>query len=208
MARHRQREDWMEGVRWPGFLRELDAVERAWNSREVHYPREDAVHWMPYAIPQFVSLLTEAVMVAPQRSKYLFSVGPARFLDVGCGPGTKMRLAAEMFGLDTYGIDIVPRFIHEALAYGCKAALMDAFDFPEHPFPDQGEPAMGYAAFDIVYVNRPSGLQDELESLIMDRMSSDAVLVAVNWRNSPGKAGWVPVSEEYGEPVCGVWMKP
>jgi hypothetical protein len=39
-------------------------------------------------------------------------------------------------------------------------------------------------------------------------MASDAVLIAVNWRNSPGKAGWIPVAEEVGEPVCGVWVKP
>jgi hypothetical protein len=66
----------------------------------------------------------------------------------------------------------------------------------------------GYADFQIVLVNRPSGLQDELESLIMEKMSSDAVLIAVNWRNNPAKQGWIPVSEEFGEPVCGVYIKP
>ena len=206
----------MPDVHWPSFLRELDATEKAWCQYEVRYPREDAVHWMPAPMPLFITLLTDAVMAAQPhhagpRGGWADedAYGPPWFLDVGCGPGTKIRLAEQLFGLKGHGIDIVPRFIAEAQAHQLRAFVVDAFEFPAGGTAVPGmHSEKGYADFQIVYVNRPSALQDELESLIMDRMAPDAVLIAVNWRNSPGKAGWIPVAEEYGDPVCGVWVKP
>lgn len=196
---------------WPSFLRELQATEQSWNSTPVRYPREDAVPWLPFPLSQFVTLLTEAVMVAPPSSGNPIinedPYGSVRFLDVGCGPGTKVRLAEALFGVRGYGIDIVSRFIHEAQAHGVRAILKDAFDFPAKGEPMTGS-ALGYSDFQIVYVNRPSALQDDLEKLVMERMASDAVLIAVNWRHDPGKDGWFMQHQEYGDPVCGVWVKP
>jgi SAM-dependent methyltransferase len=206
----------MTKIHWPSFLRELDAAERTWNTRDVSYPRDDAVHWQPYAVPSFVALLTEAMTCAPYRQYSQvgwleaasdWSPDALRMIDVGCGPGTKLRLAQEMFGLNVYGIDLVQRFVDEAMHYGIRAQCVDAFELPEHGSKGTATP-WGYADFDIVYVNRPSGLQDELEPLIMERMAPSAVLVAVNWRNNPGKSGWASQYEEFGEPVCGVWVKP
>jgi SAM-dependent methyltransferase len=205
-------------VHWPSFLRELQATEQAWNASPVRYPREDAVPWLPFPIGQFVTLLTEAVAVAPPSGGAPMALeepyGTVRFLDVGCGVGTKVRLAEALFGLSGYGIDIVSRFIAEARAHGVKALEKDAFDMPEKGAP-MTTVALGYADFQIVYVNRPSSLQDELESLIMDRMAQDAVLIAVNWRHDPVESGWFTQYQEYGQPVmgmkapvCGVWIKP
>lgn len=206
------------GTHWPSFLRELDATEAAWRQHAVHYPRADAVPWMPFPIPQFISLLTDAVMAAPPsqgaRSYGIYDepYGPPKFLDVGCGPGTKIRLAQEMFGLRGFGIDIVPRFVAEAQAHGVNAAVADAFEFGgDLPDLEGGAKVVGqngYADYQIVMVNRPSSLQDELEGLVMERMASDSVLMAINWRNDPGKQGWIMQAQEYGEPVCGVWIKP
>ena len=205
-----------ETIHWPSFLRELDATETAWNSRPVKYPREDAVPWMPVAIPTFISLMAEAMMVAPPcmttKANYTDHYGQPRFLDVGCGPGTKIRLAQSMFGVQGFGIDIVPRFIAEAQAHNVRAWVVDAFEFPvgghEQVLPGTLPTTLGYADFEIVLVNRPSALQDELEHLVMERMASDAVLIAVNWRTDPGKEGWVMQYQEFGEPVMGVWIKP
>jgi SAM-dependent methyltransferase len=207
------------GTHWPSFLRELDATEQAWRQHQVQYPRSDAVPWMPFPIPQFITLLADAVMAAPPSqgaSGAMFAAqgdyepyGPPKFLDVGCGPGTKIRLAEAMFGLRGYGIDIVPRFVAEAQAHGVKAMLADAFEFGGPPGEPGGLTSMrSYADYQIVLVNRPSSLQDELEGLVMKRMASDSVLIAVNWRNDPGKHGWILQSQEYGDPVCGVWIKP
>jgi len=201
----------MPDVHWPSFLRELAATETAWNTQPVRYPREDAVPWLPFPMSQFVTLLTEAVTVAPPQppNGLLGSqehTAP-RFLDVGCGPGTKVRLAKAMFGLNAYGIDIVSRFISEAQAHGAACMVKDAFDLPAGGVP-MTTSAWGYSDYQIVYVNRPSSMQDELEQLVMDRMAPDAVLIAVNWRNDPGKQGWFMQHQEYGDPVCGVWVKP
>jgi SAM-dependent methyltransferase len=168
---------------------------------------------MPFQLGQYVTLLTEAVAVSPPGPSFTsqpLSSGAydqPRFLDVGCGPGTKVRLAQALFGLNAYGIDIVPRFISEAQAHGAACLLKDAFEFPARGAPSSTD-AWGYADFQIVYVNRPSTLQDELEHLVMDRMASDSVLIGVNWHNNPEKDGWLPVFLEYGTPVCGVWIKP
>lgn len=203
------------GTHWPSFLREMDATEQAWKSHSVRYPRSDAVPWMPFPIPQFITLLADAVMAAPpSQGRGSFGrdmdemYGPPRFLDVGCGPGTKIRLAEAMFGLRGFGIDIVPRFVAEAQAHGVKAWVADAFEFGAEEGGAKIAGQTAYSDFQIVMVNRPSSLQDELESLVMDRMASDAVLIAINWRNDPGKQGWIMQAQEYGEPVCGVWIKP
>lgn len=200
---------------WPSFLRELEATEQAWRQNEVRYPREDAVPWMPYPMNMFVTLLVDAVKAAPpgrmrgDLASWGRGFGTPTFLDVGCGPGTKMRMARAMFGLDTYGIDIVSRFVAEAQAHGEQAWVKDAFEFEEGTqFDMEYGVVPGYASFQIVYVNRPSSMQDDLEGLVMDRMAKDAVLMAVNWRNNPADKGWIPVAQEGLTPVCGVWVKP
>ena len=170
--------DMSQQLHWPPFLRQLHALEQSWNSYKVTYPREDAVHFLPFPIPQFVSMLTDAVMAAPITwTSDQDGPAPARFIDVGCGPGTKVRLAQALFGLEGYGIDIIPTFIDEARSCGVKADLTDAFDFSR------------YGEFDIVFANRPSTLQDELERHILVSMADEAVVIAANWRNSPS-AGW------------------
>lgn len=202
-------------VHWPTFLRELDAAEQTWRQQPVRYPREDAVPWMPYSIPHFVALLTEAVMAVARPRDYTMGRGHTRltFLDVGCGPGTKCRLASAMFGLDAYGFDIVPRFVGEAQAHGVQAWVADAYEFGGH-LPDlpDGEKVTGmngYERYDIVLVNRPSADQDKLEGLVMESMAPGGVLIAVNWRHDPAKEqGWHPQYAEYGEPVVGVFIKP
>lgn len=192
---------------WPTFLRELDAAEQTWRQQPVRYPREDAVPWMPYAIPSFVAPLTEAVTATARPRNYQFADQTGiTFMDIGCGPGTKCRLASAMFGLDVRGIDIVPRFVAEAQAHGVMAREADAFEFLR---PVEGESHKPLEQFDIVLVNRPSGLQDELEGMVMEAMTPGAVLIAVNWRHDPAKEnGWHPHYQEYGEPICGVFIKP
>jgi SAM-dependent methyltransferase len=206
----------MSPTHWPTFLRELDAAEQTWRQWDVRYERPDAVPFMPYAIPDFVKLLTEAVAACARPrndslSPYYEPLPPGAitFLDAGCGPGTKCRLAAAMFGLKVRGIDIVPRFVGEAQSHGVDAIVADAFEFFAPDDQPNGTFRGSIHRYDIILVNRPSGLQDELEPLIMDAMAPDAVLIAVNWKHDPAKErGWMPHYQEYGEPVAGVFIKP
>lgn len=183
-------------IHWASFLHELDATERAWNTRYVRYPRPDAVPMLPYPMPQFIALLAQAVMVAPPGPAGNGHPGPSRFLDVGAGPGAKVRLAQAMFGLDAAGLDIVPEFGLEAASHGADVFLADAFEYRE------------YDQHDIVFVNRPSTMMAELEKHVMDGMRPGAVLMSVNGRLDPGTQGWPLVTQEYGEPVVGCWIKP
>lgn len=187
-------------VHWPSFLREIDSAERTWNNRVVRYPREDCVPWLPFPRSQFIALLTDAVEAAPVRWDQAGAGGlmfkPSRFMDVGCGAGTKIRLAQALFGLQGFGIDIVPALVAEARSHGVYAEVADAFDWQD------------YKAADIVYMNRPSTQMAELEAVVMDRMASGAVLMLVNGRGDPAKEGWTLVSQEWGTPVQGCWIKP
>lgn len=181
---------------WPSFLHELSATEHAWNTRTVRYPA-DAVPMLPYSNPQFVSLLMEAVTVAPPGpGTPPGRFGPARFLDVGAGPGVKVRLAAALFGLSARGIDIIPEFCMEAQSHGANVLHADAWDYAH------------YAEAEIVFMNRPSKQMKSMEKHVMGEMQSGAVLMLVNAGTDPGREGWVPVTQEYGEPVVGCWIKP
>jgi hypothetical protein len=118
---------------------------------------------------------------------------------VGCGFGTKILLAEAMFGLNAWGIDIVPAFVAASQQAGAQATVCDAFEYT------------GYGDFGIVFVNRPSTLQDELEKLVCERMSSQSVLMAANWRHDPAEFGFRAVDIEWTGnegPKCGVWRKP
>jgi SAM-dependent methyltransferase len=186
-------------VYWPSFLRELDSTERAWNNRTLRYPRGDAVPWLPFPRSQFIALLADAVEAAPLRVGKIAGGGSfvaPRFLDVGAGTGTKIRLAHALFGVEGYGIEIVPELVAEARAHGVKVDLADAFGWE------------AYDQADIVYLNRPSTLMKQMEATVMDGMASGSVLMMVNGRCDPGTQGWTLVSREWGEPTHGCWIKP
>lgn len=173
-------------IDWPTFLRQLQATEQEWKVGKVSYGRDDAVGWFPWPIPGYIALLADAVMASDG----------GNYLDVGCGPGTKVQLAEAMFDLEAAGFDISPDLITAAHKNGVNCCVADAFTFG------------GYADFSIVSVNRPSSKQDELEHLIMGQMKPGAVLIAINWLNDPGENGWALQAQEYGHPVVGVWVKP
>jgi SAM-dependent methyltransferase len=187
-------------LHWPSFLRQIYALEQSWNAHKVTYPRDDAVPWLPLPIPQFISMLTDAVMAAPTRWEMTDRApgGPAAgtFLDVGCGPGTKVRLAEALFGLKGHGIDIVPAFIADARSCGVAATLADAFTYGHYDY------------YDIIFANRPSTMQDELEKIVAEGVAPGCVLVAANWRHDPKEYGLDCVAMEYERPVCGVWKRP
>jgi SAM-dependent methyltransferase len=173
---------------WPAFLAAIRAEERDWS---IMWPRQadpGYVGFMPFNLARFVMFLTDAVSEAPGD----------RFLDVGCGPGTKVLLAAMLYDLDAAGIDILPMYISAARAHGVPATYMDAREFN------------GYADFDIVYLNRPvkGDGQAKLEAQIMNAMRPGAVLMLMNGVYHPGQQlGWEPVAEEW-DTLDGVWRKP
>jgi SAM-dependent methyltransferase len=175
---------------WARVLTDLQAAETRAGGLAPHVGH-GSVPWLPYPVAQFLPLLADAVMNCLTTTEPLF-------LDVGCGWGTKIALAEAMFGLRGCGIDISPVMIAGASDRGVDAVEADCMVFE------------GYDKPDIVLLNRPVwDRQQECEERVRDGMRPGAILIHVNGRADPGEHwGWIPISQEYGEPVCGVWRKP
>jgi trans-aconitate methyltransferase len=122
--------------------------------------------WMPFSWPAFISLLAEA----------LPETYGNRFLDVGCGLGTKMMLAEELFGLDVHGIERSPELAKAAREHWLTVDEADALTWD------------GYGDIDIIFLNRPfsdQALEAQLEDRVWQEMKPGAVVIGVNLVNPP-----------------------
>jgi trans-aconitate methyltransferase len=145
---------------------------------------------MPFQPADFLSIVFECV---PEMK------GGRWFIDVGCGPGTKMQLARQFFGLEAEGIEIDRPMAEAAAAYGTVFAA-DALDTP---------PGF-YAEYDLVWLYRPFRdvqLEEKLESRVMNEMKPGAILAGGSWEHCPAEYGWIPVMDDW-ELRRGAWMKP
>ena len=148
---------------------DVAALEAYWHDRPVDGVPPGCLPWLPYPADDFDVLLGEAV---------LLTLG-TRFLDVGCGIGTKCVLAASR-GLLAAGVEVVPAYQHEAARLGIPLFAADARMWD------------GYGEWDIVYVNCPLAADEAeavLELRVQDRMRPGGVLISVNSAAPPG-AGW------------------
>lgn len=144
--------------------------------------------WMPFQPGEFLSILFECV---PQ----LYG---REFLDIGCGPGTKMQLAAHFFGMETRGIEVVTEMARAAQVHG-EVLPYDALKAP----------ANFYAEFDLVWMYRPfrdKDLQFQLDCRVMKEMKPGAILAGGQWEVCPADLGWQPVVDDW-ELRRGAWMK-
>lgn len=174
----------------PGTIGKLLAdardEERAWQKKAE--PSPGCLPWMPADIAQFLLLLLEAV--AAQHG--------AEYLEVGCGPGTKLELAREMFGLAVHGIEKDPEMAAAAAVRLGPGTVREA-DALGWPF---------YAAYDIVFFNRvfrDEVLEAELEAQVWRDMRRGAAVICMNLAAPP--PGWLPVTDDW-EARRGVWIKP
>lgn len=143
--------------------------------------------WMPFSWPEFISLVAEALPEIPG----------TRFLDVGCGPGSRMLLARDIFGLDVQGFDRVPEYVNAATLAGFSVTCEDALEYKS------------YGDFDFIWMNRPirdKDLQGRLEAKVWDEMSPGAVIGCANLDDRPPQH-WYPVYDDW-EIRRGVWAKP
>jgi hypothetical protein len=95
----------------------------------------DRFSFVPFPCGAFIDLLYEAFFVLDQdRTK--------KFLDVGCGMGTKVVLACSLF--DAYGIECEKEYVDKANLLGLnRVGHVDAFLFDK------------YDIFDVIYYYRP-----------------------------------------------------
>lgn len=169
------------------LLTEVRQIERKWQKQADIGDETMFTPWMPSDPAQFLVLLIEALAEAPGNS----------FLEVGCGPGTKMMLARGLFGLDVTGFDRVPEYVTAAQQQGLNVADCDAFDF------------QAYGKFDIVFFNRPfrdRQTQRDLEKLVYSKIRRGAVVIAMNLETQPPGNKYLVVTDDW-ESRRGVWLK-
>jgi trans-aconitate methyltransferase len=97
------------------------------------------------------------------------AAGANRFLDLGAGIGTKVKIAAQM-GYGAMGVDIIPAYISEARRIGAPVTFCDVRKAP-------------VAGFAVVYMNHPLADQAEqnaLEARVLAELSPAAVLINVH----------------------------
>lgn len=160
-------------------------------------PLSHTLPWMPFQPADFLALLFECVPEMKGRD----------FLDVGCGPGTKMRLASHFFGLHACGIEIDQPMADHAKKFGDVWAA-NALDMP----------AGTYAGWDLIWLYRPfrdPDMEAMLEQRIISEMKPGAILAGASWETDPASLRWHTVFDDTliapnGQQVSarGAWMKP
>lgn len=150
----------------------------------------DKVHtgWMPFQPAEFLAIMAECVAEAD---------GP-RFLDVGCGPGTKLRLAQEFFGLSVSGLERDGKMLAAAVhnVRSANFSLLDALEFPN------------YNLYDIIWMYRPikdPDLQRELERKVYASAKHGAIVAGGGLEHYPET--WLPIMDDW-ELRRGAWKKP
>jgi SAM-dependent methyltransferase len=154
-------------------------------------PTSPTLPWMPFQPAEFLSILFECVPELAGRE----------FLDVGCGPGTKMRLARDFFGMETDGIEINREMAVAAAPHAsCPVTTGDALSVG---------PGF-YSGYDLIWLYRPfrdPQLETRLEARVMDEMKPGAILAGAHWEICPADHRWIPVFDDW-EIRRGAWMKP
>lgn len=156
--------------------------------------KSDAVSlpFMPFQPAEFIAIMFD--VVAETSGKI--------FLDVGCGTGTKMALAKEIYGLTSWGIEIDHEMAEQAEARFPYAVIHgDALDGICNTF---------YAQADVVWLYRPfrdPDYQAELEKTVMEKMKHGAILAGSKWQMDD-PPNWFPIVDDWDATKSGAWMKP
>lgn len=119
--------------------------------------------WIPFPCNNFVDLVIDAYFATDQdRNK--------KFLDIGCGIGTKVMLADAIFVAS--GFDIEEEYLDVARKIGCKDVFhADALEFE------------GYGDYDILYFYAPfkdGMLQRRFEDRLYEQMRPGQVLAPMH----------------------------
>ena len=176
--------------------------------------------FMPYQPADFIGILWECMPVITKTKPVILPTSPPqtlyeapKFLDVGCGPGTKVAIAENLFGLYSFGIEIDSGMAFDA------ARLLAAADANIEHGDALGMPTGYYGDFDLIWLYRPFRDPDkerELETLIIREMKPGAVLAGGSWETDPAGLGWEPIVDDslhdpQGGPGViwrGAWRKP
>jgi hypothetical protein len=163
----------------------------------------DGQSWMfkPYPLSIYGKLLDAVVKDMRSREEGLatFTADAPTLLEVGCGIGTKLVAANEIFGFRTCGFDYNEEYViaaNELLrAHQCetRALVYDARD---------ADCVDLYETSDVIYINRPFvhlDLETKLEHIILHSMHSGAYIVIANGATDAAQlelGSWCKVAED------------
>jgi protein-L-isoaspartate O-methyltransferase len=157
----------------------------------------------PYPIStlgKLVSIILEDITLTDE--EFAESGHRPKFLEVGCGVGTKLTMVSKLFGLDVTGFDYNEVYCQAAIdlltAKGCTnwhVTRRDALEVYAE-----------YQEADIIYLNRPFVhllKQEALERLVFAAMHRGAYVILGNYASTP--EGWQQIAEDK---VAAVFRKP
>lgn len=156
------------------LVNQLDGEWR--QSTAGHDDPQKFLPFMPFPWTDFVALMAEALPEAEGD----------RFLEIGCGPGSRMLLAEEIFGFDVEGIERVPEYVKAAQDRGVPVTEADALGWD------------GYGRYDIIFFNRAFAdvhLQERLEQEVWTGMKPGAIVIGVNLI-APPPAAWYLILDD------------
>jgi hypothetical protein len=175
------------------LLNELIGIEAA----STHLPEPETgvnYSYRPYPLGKFGKLLL-TVLKAPG-----VTFTRSRFLEVGCGPGTKIVLVDKVFGMTADGFDYdlnLSRIAQENLE-GFQTS--DAYAWQ-----DDAEVFNDYRRYGVVFLNRPMRDYDRevaLEKRVYNSMANDAFLILANALTTPPY--WRVIAQDV---ACAVYQK-
>jgi len=172
-------------------LRQLAMIEHSWLMRSKVPSTSHVLGWMPFQLADFAGMMVDVAQEAKGN----------RFLDVGCGPGTKVAMARLLFGFDSSGIEIDTQMALEAAFLLTEGEVYNG----DALYWDDGF----YGQFDVLWLYRPfraADLQERLEKRIRSEMKSGAILAGGAWE-TPCPSDWLTVVDDW-EIKRGAWMKP
>lgn len=168
-------------------------LDREWQGKLTQTPGDRARYtlYMPFNKGEFAGLLAEAVAgYEPGEDEDI------RFLAIGCGPGSELLIARDVFGLDAVGFDRIAEYTAAARSLGLRADDADA----EH--------YTAYGRFQVIWFNRvarDAKIQKRIEARVWRDTAPGTVVICANLEAPP--PGWFPVLDDW-EARRGIFMKP
>ena len=182
---------WCKSAEPRNLINEMLAMEAITTDNTI-----DGPSWMfkPYPISIFGKLLTAVI----EDMGWIWNPGvdesAPKFLEVGCGPGTKLVVAEKVFGLDAGGFDYNPDYVRDAnellQSKGCQGGAFIA---------DARTVTTPYSLADVIWLNRPFvhlEMTRRLEETVLNRMHPGAYIILGNYATDPKELGWQVIAED------------
>ena len=175
------------------IIRTAGQVDRKWVGAVPAAGDETHTPWMPFQLFAFIALLAEAM---PEITLPADGRRPL-MLEIGAGPGTKMLIARELFGLDVRGIERTDEYAAAARSMGLPVVTADAAAWADF-------------SAELIWFNRvfrEPAAELALEARLYELAPPGTVVMCANLESRPPMS-WYPVLDSWAGERRGIWQKP